>query len=123
MSYHIKTQPDPTARFTVIFASVVMCSVFPAMVSLPATERERTNTAPAFGWSVVMEFEPPTSALAYEALLLEIDGSSIHARAARLVQGWGRTTCNWFQSPLSCPLGLKFGSSLMMYSFCPLSQA
>ena len=43
--------------------------------------------------------------------------------AAHLGQGCYRTACNGVQLPLRLPLGLKFGSSLMTYSFDPLSQA
>ena len=39
------------------------------------------------------------------------------------LQGAGRTVCSWLQLPESCPLGLKFGSSLMMYSLEPFNHA
>jgi hypothetical protein len=38
-------------------------------------------------------------------------------------QGAGRTTCSWFQLPERLVFGLKFGSSLMMYSLDPFNQA
>ena len=37
--------------------------------------------------------------------------------------GAGRTTCSWFQLPERLVFGLKFGSSLMMYSLDPFNQA
>jgi hypothetical protein len=38
------------------------------------------------------------------------------AGLSRTRQGAGPRACSRFQLPESCPLGLKFGSSLMMYS-------
>ena len=57
---------------------------------------------------------------------VEIAAGEFQLRELQLVQGRqgaGRTTCSWFQLPERLEFGLKFGSSLMMYSLDPFNQA
>jgi hypothetical protein len=74
-------------------------------------------------WTVPTEEPRATRAVPQHRRLCAGFVARLLSYAAQAFQGEGRTTCNWFQLPESCEFGLKLGSSLMTYSFDPLSQA